>query len=402
MTTTDTMGGFPPPPPPTTERGLLRRNKSSRVAAGVCSGLGDYFGLDPVLFRVLFATAAFFGGAGILAYLLAWAAIPEAGTAHAPIDNLIAWMRRRRFPVWIAAAVGGLILWAVAFSWWAPGPFFPVVAVAILVVVVFARREMQPGTRAPSAPPVDLAKDTSTAGDSSTEPITTSTAPAAPTWSRDARAWYEEARASARERRRRSLPLRIAMLATLLVTVTVLAIVDGITGIQFQVYFWTVLGIVGVGLLAGLVTRRLPFSMTPLLLPAIAGVVAFGGSHASLHDGIGQRDWRPTAAAAADYRLMFGQGLLDLTALPQQGAARVIHVTMGAGQVRIIAPRTMNLTVLANVHMGQIENDGDAVDFTRTSGLGLSRVIPPPADTVGSPITVDVHVADGNISLEHR
>ncbi len=400
MTTSDTLGF--PPPPPTTERGLLRRNKSSRVAAGVCSGLGDYFGLDPVLFRVLFATAAFFGGAGILAYLLAWAAIPEAGTAHAPIDNLIAWMRRRRFPVWVAAVIGGLILWAVAFSWWAPGPFFPVVAVAILVVVFFARREMRPGrAAATTAPPrtVDLTKDASAATDTTTAPG----APDAPTWSRDARAWYEEARAAARERRRRSLPLRIAILATLLVTLTVLAIIDGITGIQFQVYFWTVLGIVGVGLLAGLVTRRFPFSMLPLLLPAIAGAIAFGGSHASLHDGIGQRDWRPTAAAAvSDYRLMFGRGTLDLTALPQQDSGQVIHVTLGAGQVKIIAPRTMNLTVLANVHLGQVETDGVEVDFTRDSGVGVNRVIPPPTTTIGGPVTVDVHLADGNVSLEHR
>src|SRR5438874_13222008 len=122
MTTSDTIGGYPAPPPTSGHR-MLRRNRSNRVAAGVCSGLGDYFGLDPVLFRVLFATAAFFGGAGILAYLLAWAAIPEAETEHAPIDSFIAWMRRRRFPVWLAAVAAGLFLWAVAFSWWAPGPF---------------------------------------------------------------------------------------------------------------------------------------------------------------------------------------------------------------------------------------------------------------------------------------
>ena len=391
------MGGFAPPP--AAQRGLLRRNRSSRVAAGVCSGLGDYFGLDPVLFRVLFATAAFFGGAGILAYLLAWVAIPEAGTAHAPIDNLIAWMRRRRFPVWVAAVIGGLILWAVAFSWWAPGPFFPVLAITILIVVFFARRELRPGREAAPAPAVDLTKGTST--DPAAEPAGEPTQLGQPTWSRDARAWFDETRAAARERRRRSLPIRIAMLATLVVTLSVLAVVDGFAGIQFQVYFWVLLGIVGAGLLAGLVTRRFPVSMTPLLLPAIAGAIAFGGSTASLHDGIGQRDWRPTTVPESQYRLAFGQGTLDLTALPQQTSARVIRVTMAAGQVKILAPRTMNLTVLANVHIGQIETDGVEVSFTRNNGVGLSRVIPAPASSTGAPITVDVHLADGNVSLEH-
>ena len=64
--------------------------------AGVAGGLGDYFRVEPVLFRVLFATAAFFGGAGVLGYLLAWAAIPEEGTEKAAIDGWVASLRRRR------------------------------------------------------------------------------------------------------------------------------------------------------------------------------------------------------------------------------------------------------------------------------------------------------------------
>ena len=403
MTTSDTLGGFPPPAP-ASDRRLLRRNKTNRVAAGVCSGLGDYFGVDPVLFRVLFATAAFFGGAGILAYLLAWAAIPEAGTAHAPIDGLIGWMRRRRIPVWLVAIVAGVIIWAVAFSWWLPGPFFPVLAVAILLIVAFARREMQPqppqpapiSTTGATTSTIDLTKDAAP-----TDPATAAP-PDSPSWSRDARSWFDEARAASRERRRRALPLRIAILSTLFVTLTVLALVDAFNGIQFQVYFWSTLGIVGVGLLIGLVLRRFPASMMPLLIPAVAGAVAFGGSHASLHDGVGQREWKPTVTPASDYRLMFGQGTLDLTALPQLSAPRTIHITMGAGQVKIIAPATLNLTVLANVHIGQIEADGTEIAHTRDGGIGLSRVLDPPADTSGAAVTVDVHLADGNVSLEHR
>src|SRR5262249_31355461 len=66
----------PAGPPPAAPR-QLRRSDSNRVAAGVAGGLGEYFAVDPVLFRVLFAVTAFFGGAGILAYVIAWAAIPE-------------------------------------------------------------------------------------------------------------------------------------------------------------------------------------------------------------------------------------------------------------------------------------------------------------------------------------
>jgi phage shock protein PspC (stress-responsive transcriptional regulator) len=388
MTTSDTVSDYPPLPPSEPKRRLLRRNRSNRVAAGVSSGLGEYFGLDPVLFRVLFATSAFFGGAGILAYLLAWAAIPEEGTERAPIDGWIQALRRRRVPVWLVAIVGGLILWAAAFSWWAPGPFFPVVAVIVLLVVFYGRRDMQATPVVePSSAPVDLTK------------ADVPPAPDQPTWVGDARAWFEESRQASRARRRRSLPVRIAILGTLVAALTVLGIVDAVTGIQLQAYFWTSLGIVVLGLLIGLVTRRFPISLTSLLVPSILGAVAFGGSHASLHDGVGEREWRPTSAATADYRLAFGQGVLDLRRVPAQSLPSRIDITVGAGQVKILAPKTMNLTVEANIHMGQLTVDGHEPDH---GGVGLSRVVDPPAAATGGPITVDVHLADGEVRVERR
>ncbi|MFN2561140.1 MAG: PspC domain-containing protein [Jatrophihabitans sp.] len=403
MTTTDAMGTYPPLPPSAAPRRLLRRSRSNRVAAGVSSGLGEYFGLDPVLFRVLFATSAFFGGAGILAYLLAWAGIPEEGTEHAPIDGWIQALRRRRVPVWLVAIVGGLILWAAAFSWWAPGPFFPVIAVIVLLVVFYGRRDMQasarpaPPTAADAAPAVDLTKT-----EAETETMPTADAPLPPdqpNWVRDARSWFDESRAASRARRRRALPVRIAILGTLVAALTVLGIVDAATGIQLQTYFWTALGILVGGLLIGLVLRRFPVSLTSLLVPSVLGVVAFGGSHASLHDGFGQRDWRPTSAAAADYRLAFGQGVLDLRNLPGQSIPSRIDITVGAGQVKILAPKTLNLTVDANIHLGQLNvDDKQPAD----GGVGLSRIVDPPKGATGAPITVDVHLADGNVRVERH
>src|ERR1700759_278062 len=108
MTTTEPYTPTPPSAPP---RRQLRRSRNDRVGAGVAGGLGEYFDVDPVLFRVLFATAAFFGGAGVLAYLLAWAAIPEQGTAHAPIDGFVHGLRRRRIPVWLVAIAVGVLIW---------------------------------------------------------------------------------------------------------------------------------------------------------------------------------------------------------------------------------------------------------------------------------------------------
>ena len=55
---------------------LLRRS-TDRVIGGVCSGLGRYLGVDPVLLRIAFVLLALAGGGGIVLYIVAWILIPE-------------------------------------------------------------------------------------------------------------------------------------------------------------------------------------------------------------------------------------------------------------------------------------------------------------------------------------
>ena len=63
----------------------LYRSKTNKVIAGVCGGIGDYFGVDPVVIRIGLVILVLCGGAGILGYLIAWAVIPEApGSAPTP------------------------------------------------------------------------------------------------------------------------------------------------------------------------------------------------------------------------------------------------------------------------------------------------------------------------------
>ncbi|MHB0867999.1 MAG: PspC domain-containing protein [Chloroflexota bacterium] len=52
------------------------RDRQNRMIAGVCSGLGEYFNVDPTLVRLAFVLLAFFHGLGILAYLLLWMITP--------------------------------------------------------------------------------------------------------------------------------------------------------------------------------------------------------------------------------------------------------------------------------------------------------------------------------------
>jgi len=48
---------------------ILTRSTEDKMLAGVAGGLGEYFGVDPVLFRVGFVAATLLSGVGALAYL---------------------------------------------------------------------------------------------------------------------------------------------------------------------------------------------------------------------------------------------------------------------------------------------------------------------------------------------
>lgn len=56
----------------------LSRSRTNRFIAGVCGGLGNYFGVNPLIFRILFVLIAVPGGVpGILLYLILWLVMPE-------------------------------------------------------------------------------------------------------------------------------------------------------------------------------------------------------------------------------------------------------------------------------------------------------------------------------------
>ena len=69
---------------------ILVRSRKGRMLAGVCAGLAGYFGLDVTLVRVIVAVISVItGGAGVLAYLAAWAIIPGEGEKSSIAENLV-------------------------------------------------------------------------------------------------------------------------------------------------------------------------------------------------------------------------------------------------------------------------------------------------------------------------
>ncbi|MDI9492940.1 MAG: PspC domain-containing protein [Bacillota bacterium] len=55
----------------------LYRSTQNKVLAGVCGGIGEYFGVDPVLVRLLVVVFTLMWGAGLIAYIIAALIIPS-------------------------------------------------------------------------------------------------------------------------------------------------------------------------------------------------------------------------------------------------------------------------------------------------------------------------------------
>jgi phage shock protein C len=61
----------------------LTRSETDRMIAGVAGGIARRFGFNSTLVRLAWVLSVFFGGFGILAYLILWIALPK-GPAHVP------------------------------------------------------------------------------------------------------------------------------------------------------------------------------------------------------------------------------------------------------------------------------------------------------------------------------
>jgi phage shock protein PspC (stress-responsive transcriptional regulator) len=126
----------------------LRRSSGDRMLLGVAGGLGQYFGIDPIIFRIGFGVSVFFGGIGLLAYALLALFVPTDGEPD--------WAQRlgrrlHRLGIWRALlvilvvvlavmALGGLATgaaFAVAIGWGVPVAIGTIVIGAALVFAAF-------------------------------------------------------------------------------------------------------------------------------------------------------------------------------------------------------------------------------------------------------------------------
>lgn len=119
----------------------VRRSRTDRVIGGVCGGLGRYLNVDPVLLRVAAVALALSGGAGLVAYVVAWIAIPEDTGGDEPWPTTS--VSRHGVAVAVGAgliAIGAFLLLRDLLPWFGWAVFWPIVVVAAGVLVVISAR----------------------------------------------------------------------------------------------------------------------------------------------------------------------------------------------------------------------------------------------------------------------
>lgn len=78
----------------------LRRTNKGRIVAGVCSGIGEYVGIDANLIRVALAIATLFGGLGVGVYAIGWLILPDEERDTSIVQDLISKQQQRGTTDW--------------------------------------------------------------------------------------------------------------------------------------------------------------------------------------------------------------------------------------------------------------------------------------------------------------
>lgn len=110
----------------------LYRSRDSKVIAGVCGGIGEYFDTDPVIVRIIFLLLIF-SAVSPLVYILAWIIIPlrpEGEVVQAPSqidkDRL-----NKYLPGLILILIGAAFLMGRLWDWLSFGHFWPLALIII-------------------------------------------------------------------------------------------------------------------------------------------------------------------------------------------------------------------------------------------------------------------------------
>lgn len=386
----------------------LRRSTSDRYIAGVAGGLGRHFDIDPTVIRVVLAVLTFFGGAGVVVYGAVWLFVPEDGPHRAPVDTSTD-VRRV-----VLIAVGILALSAVLSTpflgdSWGSGFSFPLLAIGLVAIALFATRGQRQQDRTPSQPwdgtptpphdPRGTTMATTYAGPTDdTRPLTAS-GQQPPAWMPP----QPPAHLPPHRPRRTGLVLFWPTLALIAIALGTLGIIDYGSSVNPSAYFALAVAVTAVMLLVGAFVGR------PGGLIALGFLTALSLGLASAVEA--STDWEtggetmtvaPSSSAAVQdsYTVPNGQVSLDLSNVRDLEAldGRVLDVRLNAGDIDVILPRGINAVVEADLSfLGTITIDGSTRGGIDQS---LTRTITGSGDPEAPTITLDIDARLGEITVE--
>jgi phage shock protein PspC (stress-responsive transcriptional regulator) len=380
-TVTDTPPGNPPPPNPPSPR-RLERSRTDRWLTGVCGGLGTYFGIDPLIFRIAFIVLTVAGGAGLWLYLAGWLLLPEEGARHSIVHHALG----HRSLVTIAAIVliaigvgnltselnvfdGGRMVWALLLIGG---------GVYLFRSTSGDRSAGPPGSTddpadgPPPPPPAEPPPAATTPLPAWGSAWSTPAAPPPPHAPPTATVPWSAPMAPV-PKGRSVTPFVISLLlvgggaaafldaahVVDLSPVPVLAICVLVTGIALILTTWwgRGRGLIAVGIILAL---------------ALGVATTADALDLPLRGEVGDRQWRPTdiTAVRPEYRLRMGQLTVDLTAVSFAGIDRTVAASVGIGELVVLVPDAVGVDVNARVGMGAIglfgREDGGGVGVERT------------------------------------
>ncbi|WP_030209167.1 PspC domain-containing protein [Streptomyces bikiniensis] len=431
-----------PPPAEAASAAPLRRSRGSKVVGGVCGGLGRYFDLDPVVFRVVIGVLAVTGGFGLLFYGFAWLLIPLAGEEENEGRRLLT---GRVSGSSLAALLMALIGCGVLLSMLRSGSMLGsslLVAFTACGAAVWSRRrqtgavetegrtdtaaalavaEAPPETKAPP-----LIEHTSWWKDPIVKDGSTGKVAVGYLWGPhgvvdgDGRVngevpkpggrWGAPDPAPGRPTPSvRKSPLSISGLVLLLAMVAA-GLGTGLTweteplGTSLQTGLVAALGVFGLGLVVSSFLGRTGFG-TVFLTVVTAGLLALA---TTLPDRITtdwvRETWAPASAAAVQprYELGTGVGTLDLARLPlPAGTTVTTGAEVGAGRLEVIVPKDAVVKLRAKVSLGDLRLPGQPPnDVDVAPDREEARTLAPPAGTAPAGILdLSLEVALGQVEV---
>jgi phage shock protein PspC (stress-responsive transcriptional regulator) len=401
----------------------LRRSKRHRVVGGVCGGLGRYFDVDPVIFRVVLAILAITGGIGLLVYGAAWLLIPAHGQRRNEAQHMLSGrVEAQGMAAVLTALVGcGFFLSTVGSDGGSP---FPLIVIAAVCAAVFWSRWRRRGREAVGTaggppPPVDDAPPAA-------QPPPR---PGAAPWWKDQPTGYlwgpddvtfdggDEARAPSappppppapppREPRSRMAP-GVFLLAVCAGVVGTSAAWSGPLGTALEIGLGCALAVFGAGLAVASRYGRARGGTIFLATVTSVALVGAGALPKSVGHTWHDRTWAPASAAEVlpVYRLGTGVARVDLDAVDPEGATVRVRGDVGAGVLQVRVPATVRVEVRGRIGAGVIQLPGDShgdgdtdVMFDDSRRAVIAPAVPDKERLEGT-IRMDLKVGVGHVRV---